>query len=196
MRSLRPRTTNQNIRIQSAVANGGSGTPVGVGLMNPQILAGDFGLTANSAYAPSGGTNYAIAGAVDAAVPENGNIRNVNPGAGLLATVDQISSYLNSTKDANGIAHADPNALYLISSGANDASFASGLNSAAQLPYLDEQAANLTAAIRNLVAAGAQHVIVNSIQGDTVLEDNYSNQLFTDLNAAESPTSKAISMGC
>jgi hypothetical protein len=183
--------TNQNIRIQSAVANGGSGSPVGVGLMSSQILAGDFGLTANSAYAPSGGTNYAIAGAVDAAVPENGNISNVNPGAGLLATVDQISSYLNSTKDANGIAHADPNALYLISSGANDASFASGLNSAAQLPYLDEQAANLTAAIQNLVAAGAQHIIVNSIQGDTALEDSYSSQLFTDLNAAGVPYVKS-----
>jgi GDSL-like Lipase/Acylhydrolase len=175
---------NQNIRIQSAVANGGSGSPVGVGLMNPQILAGDFGLTANSAYAPSGGTNYAISGAVDAAVSENGFISNVNPGAGLLATVDQISSYLNSTKDANGIAHADPNALYLISSGANDASVAKGLASAAQLPYMDEQAANLTAAIQNLVAAGAQHVIVNSIQGDSALEDSYSKQLFIDLDTA------------
>ena len=106
---------NQDIRVQSAVANGGTGAPVGVGLMNSQLLAGDFGLTANSAYAPGGGTNFAISGAVDAAVPENGNISNVNPGTDLISTVDQISRYLSSTKDANGIAHADPNALYLIS---------------------------------------------------------------------------------
>jgi hypothetical protein len=183
---------DQDVRIQSAVANGGTAAPVGVGLMNPQILAGDFDLTANSAYAPGGGTNYAISGALDAAVHENQMTSNLNPGAGLLATVDQISSYLNSTKDANGIAHADPNALYLISSGANDASYAvKFLASAAQLPYMDAQAASLTAAIQNLVAAGAQHVIVNSIQGDSVLEDSYSNQLFTDLDAAAVPYVKS-----
>ena len=117
---------NRNIRIQSAVANGGTGAPVGVGLMNSQDLAGDFGLTANTAYGPGGGTNYAIPGALDAAISDNGFNGNINNGAGLIATADQISTYLSSTKDANGIAHADPNALYLISSGANDVSYAIG----------------------------------------------------------------------
>ena len=43
--------------ISSALANGSNGAPVGAGqLMNSQILASDFGLTANPANQP-GGTN-------------------------------------------------------------------------------------------------------------------------------------------
>jgi hypothetical protein len=40
-------------------------------MMNTQILAADFGLTALPANQPNG-TNYAISGAVDAAVAANG----------------------------------------------------------------------------------------------------------------------------
>jgi hypothetical protein len=43
-------------------------------MMNTQILAADFGLTALPANQP-GGTNYAISGAMSAATPANGNIR-------------------------------------------------------------------------------------------------------------------------
>ncbi len=41
-------------RMQNGLANGGTNSPVGVGLMNTQILAADFGLTANTAYATGG----------------------------------------------------------------------------------------------------------------------------------------------
>src|SRR5215831_7235045 len=60
-------STTKNTLITNAIANGGTGAPVGVGLMNTQILAADFGLTALPAN-QLGGTNYAISGAVDAAV--------------------------------------------------------------------------------------------------------------------------------
>jgi hypothetical protein len=44
-------STNKNNLIASAIANGGTGAPVGVGLMNTQILASYFGLTANETLA-------------------------------------------------------------------------------------------------------------------------------------------------
>jgi hypothetical protein len=47
----------KNALIASAINNGGTGAPVGVGLMNTQILAGMLGLTALPANQP-GGTNY------------------------------------------------------------------------------------------------------------------------------------------
>jgi outer membrane lipase/esterase len=67
----------KDTRIANAIAAGGTGAPVGVGLMNTQILAGDFGLTALPANQP-GGTNYAVSGAVNAATQANGNIGNLN----------------------------------------------------------------------------------------------------------------------
>ena len=184
---------NKDARIQNALANGGTATPVGVGSMNSQILAGDFGLTASTAYAPGGGgTNYAISGALDAATDENGNTSNLNPGAGLLSTVDQISSYLSSTinpNNQNAGAHADPNALYLISSGANDVSYASAnfSDQGSQQQYLSDQAANLTAAIEQLVAAGAQYIIVDNIEANNNLAKYYSTELFGDLDTAGVP---------
>jgi hypothetical protein len=64
--------------IAASIAQGGTGAPVGVGyLMNSQLLASYFGLSAIPAN-QSGGTNYAISGAVDAATAANGNIGNLN----------------------------------------------------------------------------------------------------------------------
>jgi len=51
-------------RIAAAVAAGGRGTPVGVGLMSSELLAGYFGLTALPAN-QAGGTNFATGGARD-----------------------------------------------------------------------------------------------------------------------------------
>jgi outer membrane lipase/esterase len=101
----------KDTRIANAIANGGTGAPVGVGLMNTQILAGDFGLTALPANQP-GGTNYAISGAVNAATPANGNIGNLNLNKTLPSTMQQIANYLSLH---GGV--ANPQALYVISSG-------------------------------------------------------------------------------
>ena len=87
-------------RISQAIANGGSGAPVGVGLMNTQILAAKFGLTADPANQP-GGTNYAISGAKDAV---SGGTGNLNANANLPSTVGQISNYLSQHGGT-----ADPN---------------------------------------------------------------------------------------
>jgi outer membrane lipase/esterase len=88
-------STFKNGLIANAIANGGTGTPVGVGLMNSQILAGYYGLTALPAN-QTGGTNYAISGAVDAATSANGNIGNLNPNTTLPSTVQQMMNYLAS----------------------------------------------------------------------------------------------------
>jgi hypothetical protein len=180
---------NMDARISNGVANGGTGSPVGVGFMNSQFLAEDLGLTANSAYAPGGGTNYAISGALNSAFPGDGSIGNLFPNASLPSTADQISNYLSTTKDANGVAHADSNALYLVSSGGNDVALASNdINGLAnQDAYVDQAAANLTTAIQQLYAAGAQHVMVENQLGDKPLQGVYSTALFADLDAAGVP---------
>ena len=106
-----PCTTGSNTKdalIASAIANGGTGAPVGVGLMNTQILAGMFGLTALPANQP-GGTNYAISGAVNAATQANGNIGNLNNNHTLPSTVQQMANYLAGHGGA-----ANSQALYVI----------------------------------------------------------------------------------
>src|SRR5262249_10527245 len=50
---------------RTAVSLGGNTHSTGPGPGNAQILAGFFGLTANPANSPAGGTNYAISGATD-----------------------------------------------------------------------------------------------------------------------------------
>ncbi len=178
-------TGNPNIdaRIQNALANGGTASPVGVGLMNSQLLAGDLGLTANSAYAPGGGTNYAISGSLDAAFAGNGDTGNSINNT-LPSTAAQISNYLTAA------GQADPNALYLISSGGNDISYA--LNTfpgdvASQDAYVAAAAQQLTTAIVDLFAAGAQYVMVDNNLSDKSLAEYYSTQLFDDLNASGVP---------
>lgn len=160
---------NESTRIINALANGTNGAPVGAGnLSNSQILSSLFGLTANPAN-QVGGTNYAIAGAVDAATATNNNIGNLNnstvvnatnTNTGLASTVQQITNYLN----ANG-GRANPNALYLISSGGNDTTFANDAfgTTAQRQAYVTAQAQNLAAGITNLQAAGAQYILVHAV---------------------------------
>src|SRR5215471_9132402 len=50
--------------IAASLASGGNAHPTGPGLNNAQLLAGFFGLSANSASMP-GGTNYAKGNSVD-----------------------------------------------------------------------------------------------------------------------------------
>jgi outer membrane lipase/esterase len=146
-----------NTEFARAIAAGGTGAPTSPGaLMNSQVLAARFGLTADPANQP-GGTNFATSGAKNTIVnaPANGGFLAAIP------TATQMSNYLA----ANG-GHANSNGLYLISSGGNDMSFAfSGLPSspttqANRIAYVVGQANLLSSAISNLASAGARTIIV------------------------------------
>ena len=169
----------KNQLIENAVAAGGSGTPVGFGLMNSQILANDLGLAALPVDTPTGGTNYAIAGAVNDANADNGDIGNLNNNSTLPSTDQQIQAYLS----ANG-GHADADALFLISSGGNDITYAkdniTGLG--AQEAYLQNQIDDLASNLKTLQTDGAQHMLVLDNYGSGTLNDYYSTNLYSQLN--------------
>jgi outer membrane lipase/esterase len=146
-----------NTEFARAIAAGGTGAPTSAGaLMNSQVLAALFGLTADPANQP-GGTNFATSGAKNTIVntPANGGFLAAIP------TATQMSNYLA----ANG-GRANSSGLYLISSGGNDMSFAfSGLPSspttqAGRIAYVVDQANLLSSAISNLASAGARAIIV------------------------------------
>jgi outer membrane lipase/esterase len=174
-------SATKNTLIQNAINTGANGAPVGAGfMMNSQILAADFGLTALPANQP-GGTNYAISGALSAATPANGNAGNLNPNTTLPSTVQQMANYLTGH---SGVANSQ--ALYLISSGGNDVTFARdnivGLSN--QEMYLANQAQTLANAILHLQVTGAQHILVNGLAGSGTLPTFFTQQLFADLSAA------------
>ena len=141
-----------NIAFTNAIAAGGTGAPTNTpGLMNSQVLAGYFGLTADPANQP-GGTNFATSGA-------KGVLVNDATNGGFLAaipTTQQIDNYLASVGG-----HANSRGLYLISSGGNDISFAlSSPGPGNSALYLQGAADGLTNAIAKLQAAGARTIIV------------------------------------
>jgi outer membrane lipase/esterase len=182
-------STFKNTVIGNAIALGGGvvGAPVGVGLMNTQVLAGFFNLSALPVN-QLGGTNYAIAGATDAATPANastvgnGNIGNLNPNGTLPSTVQQMTNYLNSQQGGK----ANSQALYIISSGGNDVTYARDniVGLAAQQAYLSYQASALAGVVANLQTNGAQHIIVNGLPGSGGLATYYTSSLFAALTAA------------
>lgn len=146
---------NFNAYWAAAVANGAGAPTSRPGLMNSEALAALFGLTAIPSNQP-GGTNYATSGAknVDVNTAANGGFQQAIP------TVTQIANYLAS----NG-GRANGNALYLISSGANDVSFATGDAGTGPFPanptaYLVNSANSLAVAVARLKAAGARYFIV------------------------------------
>ena len=144
--------------IAASLAAGGNAHPTGPGLGNAQILAGFFGLSVNSAGTP-GGTNFAIGNSVDYLVP-SGASGNQYPNPLLPGTATQIGNYLASV---NG--YANPNAIYLLGSGANDAAAALSAfvpNSPAAVAYLLGEAQALTNALTTLQAAGARTIIVSN----------------------------------
>jgi outer membrane lipase/esterase len=143
----------------------------GPGPGNAQILAGFFGLSANAANTP-GGTNYAIGGALSdsALAPLVGpgfenlfTIVSQTPNPSLPGTTTQIQNYLASV---NG--QANPNGLYLIGSGGNDASVASlglslGLLTPAQASaFISAEAAALVKGVAQLQAAGGRYIVVTN----------------------------------
>jgi outer membrane lipase/esterase len=149
--------------VAAALAAGGNAHPTGPGLGNAQILAGFFGLSANSAGTP-GGTNFAIGNSVDYLVPAgyvpNTATGNQYPNPLLPGTATQIDNYLASV---NG--RANPNALYLLSSGGNDAAAALsvfGPSSSAAVAYLLGEAQALTNSLVGLQAAGARYIIMSN----------------------------------
>jgi outer membrane lipase/esterase len=100
----------------------------------------------------------------------------------LPSTVQQITNYLASVGG-----HANPNGLYLISSGGNDLSFANDTFGplAAKENYLSAQAALLPNEIKTLQAAGASYIIVHSAgSGTGAISPFYTNALWNDLAAA------------
>jgi outer membrane lipase/esterase len=161
----------------ASLADGGRipDTPYGVGAA--QVLAARFGLTANPADAPGGGTNYAASGAQN-------NAQFVNPNAP--STVSQISKYLSTQ---GGV--ADPNGLFLFSSGGNDIKYASGLSGGTlvQQNWVAGAATAAATALANLQAAGATSIMVikgyvpDSTATPGLLYNTYYNDLFADLAA-------------
>jgi outer membrane lipase/esterase len=160
----------------ASLADGGRipNTPNGVGAA--QVLATGLGLTAKPADAPGGGTNFAVSGAQNNVVAANGA-----PSA-----VSQISSYLTSHGNV-----ADPNALYLFSSGGNDIRFASQLSggTTVQQNWVADAASAAASALANLQGKGAASIIVeksyvaNSTATPSALFNLYYSDLFADLTS-------------
>lgn len=161
-------------RFVTARANGGAITP-SAGLMNTDFLAASFGLNVAPSSAPSGGTNFAVSGA------EN-NSPNVAGGSSP-STVQQINNYLASTGG-----RANPDALYILRSGANDRSdflIHGGVGPFINNAQVQANIAVLEGSIRQLSAAGARYMIVptyfiNSVPSLTA----YTQQLWSDLSSA------------
>ncbi len=129
-------------------AGGGVATTIG-GPMNSQVLASSFGLTAIPVGEP-GGTNYAAGGAVNV---DYAGYQTLAP-----TTVSQIQSYLAASGGA-----ANPNALYLISSGGNDINRGicqNGVCPANATQLAAASAGALTAAVAQLYASGARYLVV------------------------------------
>jgi len=156
--------------IVTAIAHGATGGWVGNGVMNTTILAGKFGLSAETV--DNGGTNYANGGATT--ISNDAPIIPAN-----VATLQQIENYLASV---NGV--ANPKGLYLIKTGDNDATYVTNQGAAwiaAHPNYLSEGAAALAVEVARLQAAGARTIVVRN---------SYDSALFADLGG-EIPSSNA-----
>jgi outer membrane lipase/esterase len=167
-----PANPTLNSLAAASLADGGRipDTPYGIGAA--QVLAAHFGLSANPADAPGGGTNYAASGAQN-------NANFINPNAP--STVSQMGSYLAAH---GGV--ADPNAIYLVSSGGNDVKYAETLSGAARLNWVTNAASALASAIANLQSLGAGTIIVSNgytVGAGGLLRTTYVSDLFSDLNA-------------
>lgn len=170
-------SSTKDDKIAAAIAHGGTGAPVGVGQMSSQDLAGDFGLTAIPAN-QTNGTNYAISGALSARVAGSGNL---NPNPNLPSTVEQIQTYLGTHFNT-----ADPNAIYEISSGGNDRTYAQDnfSNPTDKQNFIASQAQALANAVQSLAAAGAKTILVRGAQSNVsgTLASIWTSDLFADLS--------------
>jgi outer membrane lipase/esterase len=165
--------------IENSLDHNGNAHFTGPGLGNAQILGSFFGLPANPANT-LGGTNYAIGGAFNDATVFASPFNNqtgpglenlflahpflnlfgtfVTPNLELPGTEGQIGNYLASVGG-----HANPNALYLVSSGGNDAFFADAVlptQDARADAFLLSEAQQLAGAVAELQQKGARYIIV------------------------------------
>jgi outer membrane lipase/esterase len=149
---------------RTAIANGGGKPTTPYGLMVSELLAAHFGLTAFPADLPGGGTNYAASGAqIDAAFI----VANAPP------VVTQIDRYLASVQ---GVANG--RALYLISSGGDDITYATeqfragNFTLAQAQDYIIAATRTLIDAIAKLSAAGARYLMLpagqQTVPGDPI----------------------------
>ncbi|HEY2137465.1 MAG TPA: autotransporter domain-containing protein [Xanthobacteraceae bacterium] len=171
----------------TGVAHGAGAPTTNPGMMNSQVLAAYFGLTANPANQP-GGTNFATSGAKDVTIntAATGGFKQAIP------TVTQIANYLAAN---GGVANRD--GLYLISSGGNDITFALGQSGTGPFPvnpaaYVTSAATSLAASVASLQAAGARYIVVPDLPysfptnnaGEQALKLGYSQTLWSSLAAA------------
>ncbi|MGZ3411619.1 MAG: SGNH/GDSL hydrolase family protein [Xanthobacteraceae bacterium] len=168
--------TNFNNKIIGAINDGGTGAPVGVGKMNTEYLADKLGLTSKPVN-QTGGTNYAISGSLSNTFNGAGNL---NQNTLLPSTASQMAVYLSTHGNV-----ADPNALYLISSGGNDITLSKNTTLFPTPPdqqtFLTNQAMALAKAIQLLQNAGARDIMVNGLQGSGTLPVSFTSMLFSDL---------------
>jgi len=148
-----------NRGIALAVAAGASGAFVGPGVVSTSLLAGRFGLSALPVTLPGGlGTNYANGSAQTVSTTPadgylNGFFNNV-------PAVAQISNYLAAVHNV-----ANPGALYMINTGANDLFWMQSQQSSLSPQQLYESymrpwAATLANSVAILQADGARNIVV------------------------------------
>jgi outer membrane lipase/esterase len=178
-------STNATVQAlyNAAMAAGGGYPTTPGGQMNSTILASLLGLTVIPVGEP-GGTNYAAGGATDIPYP---NSTTLAP-----TTVSQIHTYLGNVNGA-----ANPNALYMLSSGGNDildAICPGGVCVSNATQLATTSAAALSAAIAQLHAAGGRYFIVSILLGAgpasssasplAGVERTYNQALYAGLAAA------------
>jgi outer membrane lipase/esterase len=146
----------QLARITTALANGGAITPSG-GIMNSDILASYFGLTAAPSNAPGGGTNYAV---YAARINDQNLVGGPSP-----SVVQQMQNYLLAS---GGV--ANPNALYMISIGGNDlTAFANNPPPGQTITeFLAPRIGAFVNSASALRGAGARYFVVSGNTGNSV----------------------------
>ncbi|HXD46808.1 MAG TPA: autotransporter domain-containing protein [Pseudolabrys sp.] len=152
-RSTPPLNTSPtfNTDFAAALGAGGGKATTNPGGVSAEYLAGKFGLTATPANT-AGGTDYATGGA------RNNQLNTALTGGNTAAvpTVTQIGNYLAGNNGA-----ADAGALYVISTGGNDITYAANqLAAADRSAYVTTAATDLVAAIARLQAAGARYIVI------------------------------------
>ncbi len=147
-----------------AVQQGGGKATTNPGQVSIEVLAGRFGLNANPANQP-GGTDYATGDAMNAQPTTTGL-------TGAVPTATQIANYLAST---GGV--ANPNALFVISSGGNDV-----LSAGATTLSVTTAAGALVNAISQLQAAGARYIVVPNLFAEGAGLTPAQRQLFATYN--------------
>ena len=149
--------------LASAITAGANGGFAGNGIMMSTFLSDKFGL--NALPIDGGGTNYAVGASLTAPDP-----------AGIPATIPLTSQIYQYLESVNGV--ANPNALYVISSGNNDLIRISDTDS------LNRQSSALAASVLSLQNAGARYLLVpNSFRYANLV--SLGGEITDPTNAAE-----------